>query len=169
MLLLRHDFPNKKELSRIICNKIIELDIYQKSKVICLYKAMNDEVDTDYLIDYSLKNKKTVLLPRVGDNELVFYKIDYNTKYTKSCFGVLEPNENANIYSDKMDLIICPGVCFDSFHNRLGYGKGYYDRFLKGQNIYKVGICFDIQLIAKVPTNNLDIEMDLIITDKIVI
>ena len=166
MLLIRRNILKKQELSKIICNKIIKLDIYQRSQVIALYKAMNDEVDIDYLIKYSLENKKTILLPRVCDDKLVFYKIDYNTKYVRSHFGVLEPIDDANIYLGPIDLIICPGVSFDIYNHRLGYGKGYYDRFLKDKNIYKIGVSFSEQIVPLLPSNNLDIKMDLVITDK---
>ena len=170
MISLRDNISNKKELSKIISNKIIELDIYKKSQIICLYKAMANEVDTEYLIQYSLKNKKTVLLPRVSDNNLVFLKINNDTKFIKSKFKVLEPvNNPEDIYHGKIDLIICPGVCFDVFKNRMGYDKGYYDRFLQDKDIYKIGIGFNKQIMNKIPINNLDIKMNLVVTEKTII
>ena len=70
-----------------------------------------------------------------------------------------------NDYEGKIDLIIVPGICFDKANNRLGFGKGYYDKYLANKNIKKFGICFKEQLLDDIPTDNNDIKMDLIITD----
>ena len=78
----------------------------------------------------------------------------------------MEPMYNKdNIYKGKIDLIIVPGVGFDQNNNRLGYGKGFYDHFLKNKNIFKIGICFKEQLLDEIPVNEYDIKMDLIITN----
>ena len=76
----------------------------------------------------------------------------------------MEPVGNA--YSGDIDLIIVPGVSFDEELNRLGFGKGYYDKYLASKNIFKIGICFDNQVIKLLPVNDYDIKMDLVVTDK---
>ncbi len=159
---IRKSIINKEELSTIIVNKIINLDIYQKSKVIALYKSMNNEVDTNSLINEALKNK-IVLLPKIVDNKIIFIMINNDTMYSKSSFGVLEPI--GDIYLENIDLIIVPGIAFDKNLNRLGYGKGYYDQYLGNKKIYKIGICFSSQMVNIVPTNDYDIKMDMVITD----
>lgn len=153
---------NKKELSTIIVDKLINLDIYKKAKVIALYKSMINEVDTSYLINYSL-DSKIVLLPRIINDRMFFIMINKTTKYTKSSIGVLEPI--GDIYNN-IDLIIVPGVAFDSKFNRIGFGKGYYDKYLVDKNIYKIGLCFSDQIVDDVPNNNYDIKMDMIITEN---
>lgn len=158
---IRKSIINKEELSTIIVNKIINLDIYQKSKVIALYKSMKDEVNTNLLINESLKDK-IVLLPKVIDNKMVFINVNKSTFYDKSSFGVLEPV--GNVFVGNIDLIIVPGIAFDNKLNRLGFGKGYYDKYLSNKDIYKIGICFDEQIVDLVPTNELDIKMDMVIT-----
>ena len=132
--LIREKITNKKEKSAIIIDKIINNKTFINSKIIAIYKNLKNEVNTDELIEYSLKNNKIVVLPRVEDNELKFYRIfSLNDKFEKSKFGVEEPIKDKRYLVDKnsIDLVIVPGLCFDMKNNRLGYGKGYYDRFLK--------------------------------------
>ena len=163
MLLKRKEINDKEKISTIIVDKIINLDIYKKSKVVALYNSLNNEVDTKYLINKSLK-EKIVLLPRIIDNQIVFIEINNNTKYEKSNIGVLEPIGKE--YLGNIDLIIVPGVSFDRKRNRLGFGMGYYDKYLYNKNIYKIGIGFNEQLIDELPVDKYDIKMDLIITEK---
>ena len=162
MIKKRKAILNKEELSKIIMNRIMNLDIYKKAKVIALYKSMKDEVDTSYLIMESLK-KKVVLLPRINE-EIEFICINQDTLYSRSNFGVLEPIGEA--YNDIIDLIIVPGVSFDKDFNRLGFGKGYYDRYLYNNEIYKIGVCFKDQMIDLLPSEKHDIKMDMIITEN---
>ena len=166
-LLKRKCINDKDKLSRIIVDKIIKLPIYQKSKIIALYRSMYDEVDTNYLINYSLKCGKIVLLPKVIGNDLVFLRINKYTEYQKSNFGVMEPIYKVDdVYTGMIDLAVIPGVAFDCDNNRLGYGKGYYDRFLKLNSCFKIGICFSSLMVKSVDANNLDVKMDLVINDK---
>ena len=159
----RKEIINKKELSTRIVDNLINLDIYRKAKVIALYKSMNNEVDTNSLINEALKDK-IVILPKIVDNKMIFIMINNDTMYSKSSFGVLEPI--GDIYLENIDLIIVPGIAFDKNLNRLGYGKGYYDQYLCNKDIYKIGICFSSQMVNIVPTNDYDIKMDMVITDK---
>ena len=163
MIIKRKNIPNKKELSTIIINKIFNLDIYKKSKIIALYNSLKDEVDTSLLIKEALK-EKIVLLPRIINDEMIFIEINKNTKYEKSSIGVLEPI--GKIYNGNIDLVIVPGVSFDRNRNRLGFGMGYYDKYLTNKNIYKIGICFDEQIVDLVPHKKHDVKMDMIITEK---
>ena len=162
MIIVRKNIQNKNKLSTVIVNKIFDLDIYQKSKTIALYNSLKSEVDTSILIS-ELVNK-VILLPKVINNKIIFIKIDKNTKYKKSRIGVLEPIGNE--YLGNIDLIIVPGVAFDKKKNRLGFGMGYYDRYLNNKNIYKIGICFHEQLLDDIPNEIHDIKMDLILTEK---
>ena len=163
MISIRRKITNKKKKSTIIVDKIINLKEYQDSNTIAIYSSMSDEVDTSKLINLSLK-EKIVLLPRVFNNKMIFIKIDKDTKYIKNTMGFQEPI--ACEYLDKIDLIIVPGVSFDKSLNRLGFGKGYYDKYLTNKSIYKIGICFDEQIVNSLPTDSHDIKMDLIITEK---
>lgn len=161
---IRKNILDKDIKSKLIFNKIVNTIEYRQCKTIALYKSLDSEVNTDELIDYSLSVGKIVLLPKVINNDLVFYKITKETILIKSAFGVYEPIEENN-YNGNIDLIIVPGVCFDKNNNRLGFGKGYYDRYLSNNSIKKIGICFKEQLLDNIPTDINDMKMDLIITD----
>ncbi len=157
----RKNISDKKDKSIIITNTLKNLDIYKKSNIIALYNSLDNEVDTSYLINNS---NKTILLPRVIEDKLIFIKINNDTKYTKSKFGVIEPIGEK--YLGNIDLIIVPGVSFDKERNRLGYGKGYYDKYLNNKEIYKIGICFNEQMVDLLPVDELDIKMNIVITEN---
>ncbi|MCG8410617.1 MAG: 5-formyltetrahydrofolate cyclo-ligase, partial [Bacteroidales bacterium] len=80
-------------------------------------------------------------------------------------FGINEPVGENYDSPEKIDLIIIPGVAFDSENNRLGRGKAYYDKLLKQTKAFKLGICFDFQMVDKVPTDKYDIKMDRVVSD----
>ena len=165
MLKVRKKILDKEEKSKRIVDKIISLDIYKKSNVVALYKSLSSEVNLDYLIEYSLNKGKIVLLPKVTGDNIIFLKYTKGDLLEKSSFNVLEPTINNNQYNEDIPLVIVPGLAFDKDNNRLGYGKGYYDRFLVNKNIYKIGVCFKEQLINNVITSSNDVKMDLVLTD----
>ena len=163
---IRNNLPNKKKKSQLIVEKIINSDYFIQSRILCLYKPLKNEVDISYLIDYALLCHKIVLLPRVVDNDLIFFKINKNTVYDKSSFNVLEPLFiKNNVYKGNIDLVIVPGIAFSYDNSRLGYGKGYYDRFLREKKCIKMGVCFHEQFLKYVPNNEFDVKMDLVIYD----
>ena len=166
MLLKRHNIKNKNIKSLHIIKNIEMLDEYKKAKVVAMYKCLEDEVNLDELINIAQNSGKIVLLPRVVGNNLIFIKIDENTCYEKNNFNILEPIINNNIYYGTIDVVLVPGVAFDKQNNRLGYGKGYYDRFLKDCNIFKIGVCFYQQLVSILPISLSDVSVNLIITEK---
>lgn len=145
---------------------IIEITgIFQEAKHILIYNNMKDEVETLQFIN-KWKSEKTFYLPVVIENDIVFREYSQSSQFEKSTFGIMEPTgDNLSDYG-KIDLIIIPGVAFDRNKNRLGRGKGYYDRFLKNTNAPKMGICFDFQLIDKVPTEPNDVKMDFVISEN---
>ena len=169
-LILRKNIVNKELKSEIIFSNLIQTEEYKNAKIIALYKSLETEVNTTKLIDYSINNGKVVALPRVVNNELMFYKISINDKLEKSKFGVYEPiSNNENIINkDEIDLIIVPGICFDEEMNRLGFGKGFYDRYLYNCRSKFIGICFEEQILYNkiLPVTKYDVKMPKIITDK---
>lgn len=165
-LKIRHNIEGKTQKSNDIFNKIINLDIYKSSKTVGIYYSMDDEVSTISLIDYSLKLGKEVCLPRVlNNNEMKFYKITDRNNLSKSKYGVLEPTNNNLVNPKTIDLMIIPGVVFSKELYRIGYGSGYYDRYLLKTNSYKIGLSFKETLVDFVPHDEYDVKLDLIITD----
>lgn len=157
--------------SKIIFNKLIESQEYKKADRIAVYYPVGSEVQTLEIIRDALINKKKVGLPRViNDDEIKFYQIMENSleevEFTKGKYGIME-NINSTAELDLIDLLIIPGVAFDDECNRIGYGKGYYDRFLGKNDIgYIVGLAFENQMVKYIPINELDQKVDCIITNK---
>ena len=142
------------------------LSFCESYSVIGVYLSKEDEVQTDELIKELQAQNKVVVFPKVEGNDLEFYKSD---KFEISSFGVREPIEGEKYSKDKIDVMIVPGVGFDISRNRLGFGKGYYDRYLSDYCGKKIGICFSSQVVMNLPITCKDIQMDILITDKMVL
>ncbi len=170
-LKIRKNIENKNDKSSIIANTVINLSEFKTSKILAIYKSLPQEVNTNEIIKQAIEEGKIVVLPKVKQDELEFYKYNPNKdKLIKSEFGVKETEENVNNHIDKseIDLLIVPGIGFDKDKNRIGFGKGYYDRFLQNINAEKIGICFEEQIITdkSIPTEEHDIKMNKIVSDK---
>ncbi|TVQ18790.1 MAG: 5-formyltetrahydrofolate cyclo-ligase [Spirochaetaceae bacterium] len=130
-----------------------------------VYHPLPDEVDTSSLIA-----DDTIFLPRVDGSDLVFHRA--SAALARHRMGMLEPTADQSEWTAPADgvvCVVCPGRAFDAFGNRIGRGKGYYDRFLRGartllgQRIIAVGVCFDEQLFDQLPTTDADERMDAIV------
>ena len=134
-----------------------------QAHTLLLYHSLRDEVDTRKLIDTLLQQGKTILLPKViSDTQMTIHPYYGKHSLCQGAYGILEPNTPA-INIQHIPLTIIPGIAFDATGNRLGRGKGYYDRLLKTIDTYKLGICFPFQLIPTVPTSHNDVLMDEVI------
>ena len=169
---IRKKVENKVRKSEIVCQKVLATEEYKKSKIIACYKSLPTEVDTRLLIEEAINNGKMIVLPKVNGQELEFYIVKNldNNSFEKSTIGVEEPKEyyHEKIDINLIDLVIVPGICFDIDGNRLGFGKGYYDRLLsKINNAYSIGICFKEQIAQEniIPVNSLDKKVGLVISD----
>ena len=157
--------------SKIISIRVIATKEYQSSKSIGAYYPIGSEVKTFEIIKHSIDNKKDIGLPRVIDStNIEFFKIIEDSfekiKFTKGKYGIFE-NTMSNTRIDQMDLLIIPGIAFDLQGNRLGYGKGYYDRLLSSRKAkYIIGLAYESQVINEIPNNDHDIPVNIIITEK---
>lgn len=150
--------------SRQVCSSVCSLTKWKEAKVVLLYHALPDEVDTQWLISAAIDDKKTVLLPVVVGDDLELRC--YDGQLTEGAFHILEPTSSALIFTDyaSIDLAIIPGMAFDAEGHRLGRGKGYYDKLLcQCLSACKIGICFDFQLLPNVPSEAHDVVMDEIV------
>lgn len=151
--------------SEKIMNILEKSDIFQKSESIFIYHNLKGEVETTHLINKWL-SQKDFYLPVIVNDKIVFRKYISDNLLQQSEYGIQEPTGEDFTNNDSIDLIIVPGVAFDRQMNRMGRGKGYYDRFLNNfKSKTKIGICFDFQLFDQIPANENDIKMDYIITE----
>ena len=138
-----------------------------------LYVDYNNEVETKSLIKWCLLNGKQVFVPVVAkDNKMLAARVtstDFDEHYEKDCYGIPEPKTVTSINPERLDVVIAPMVASDRQGYRLGYGGGYYDRFLAEAEIETIGICFDFQLVDELPRGEYDKKMNKIITDMQII
>lgn len=139
--------------------------VFQDAKTILIYNNLQDEVQTNSFIQKWDKTKD-FYLPVIVADQIIFRKYTPTVKFEQSSIGVMEPiGEDFTDYN-KVDLIIIPGVAFDRRKNRMGRGKGYYDRFLSTIKAPKMGICFEFQLFDDIPNDKNDIKMDYVISEN---
>ena len=142
--------------SQKICQKIQQF-ITDKN-VIMLYNAIDGEVDVKELKKIP---DKTFLFPRVEGEKMIAVKSD---RFFEGSYGITEPIGEE--YRGTIDAVIVPLCAFDDNCNRLGFGKGYYDRFLNNKNCLKIGAAFSCQKTNEIEIKETDIKMDVIITEK---
>ncbi|MBI2101907.1 5-formyltetrahydrofolate cyclo-ligase [Candidatus Woesearchaeota archaeon] len=152
-----------------ICKNLFNLEQYKKSKVVMFFVSFDNEVDTHEIIKDALKNK-TVAVPKVVQREIEPSVIIDFYNLAPAKFGILEPVGLMKIAYKNIDIVLVPGIAFDREGHRIGYGFGYYDKFLKKvPKAVKIGLCFDFQVVDKVPREEHDVPVDLIVTESKVI
>jgi len=148
----RHEYA--MELSK----KFFETELYKKSESILSYVSIHGEFETKYVNRRILAEGKTLLLPKTYEKRVMkaFEVIDLKS-LEKNSFGLHEPLET----TEKLpDLIIIPGVAFDINGNRIGFGGGFYDRYLEGKKIRTIGLCYGFQIVDNIPKEEHDIPVD---------
>ena len=163
---VRRKIAEKNSKEKIIIDKVLNLKQYKSAKKVGLYCAYNGEVNIDEIIKLSLDFNKIVAIPTVIDqHNMVFCRIKSLDELNKlNMYGIRETNTYDLV--DNFDLIIVPGIVFDVNKNRIGYGKGYYDNYLRINKAYKLGVCFQEQIIDNICIDKSDIKLDKVITDK---
>ena len=165
-------FELQESKSRIINHKVMNHPAYQKSELVFAYIDAKGEVKTRDVIEDSWKNGKKVAVPRVHGDIMKFYYISSYEDLEAGSFGLLEPKLICEEVKDvsKESIVIVPGVAFDRKGNRIGYGKGYYDKyFVYHPDIYKTAIAFSLQIVPEIPVDEFDIKMDCVITEDEII
>ena len=172
-LTIRREMNKREQKAAAVAAKLFAMPEYTTAKTVAIYYSMASEVCTDHIRHAAIAEGKRVALPRTFGDYMNFYHISEGEKMTRSDFGVWEPLENPEklITPQEIDLIIVPGLAFDRDLNRLGFGRGFYDRYLSQTDAFKIGICYDGQIAeeGEIPTDKYDIKMDRIITEKEVI
>ncbi len=162
-----------EEFSKKIFLELKQLPVYKNAVTIMSYLTHGSEVRTEQIIEESLINDKKIILPKTNQkkNELDLYQINNLDKDVEpGIFGIREPvpERTISINPSQLDLIIVPGVAFDLKGFRIGYGGGYYDRFLAlfPKEIDTIGLAFEVQILKEAPINSTDQAVDLILTEK---
>lgn len=169
-------YSEKLEKSLVINEKFLSLKHVKNSRVIMCYMNFGSEVMTLSLIQKCFELGKKVVIPyivKISKTErhmFVSEITDTGSQLHTGTWGIPEPKKDSirEVDPGNIDIIAVPGVVFDMKHNRIGYGAGYYDRFLNkvGDACLKVGLAYELQIIDNIPAEKHDIKMDIIITEK---
>lgn len=159
----KYTAKEKMQLSVEVWKKLEQDKHFQQAKTVLAYWSLEDELHThDFIKQWA--RKKTFLLPCVKGGELELRYFDGEEKLCPGeGYAIPEPVGDVFTDFDRIDLILVPGMAFDKAGNRLGRGKGYYDKILRNCKACKIGLCFAFQLVEEVPTEPHDIRMDLVI------
>ncbi|MCD4668890.1 MAG: 5-formyltetrahydrofolate cyclo-ligase [Actinomycetia bacterium] len=163
----------RQDKSRIIAKKFLGLKEYRKSGSILAYFPFRSEIDTRIIIKEALRQGKKVALPRVNKKKLDLYYIDSLSEGLEpGIHDIMEPipSECSKALPGEIDLVIIPGVGFDTEMNRLGYGGGFYDRLLREipTHIPGIALAFNLQIVDRIPVSEHDLKIDILITESVI-
>jgi 5-formyltetrahydrofolate cyclo-ligase len=157
------------EKSRKIIESLVSLKEYDDALIVMPYISLNIEVDTRKFIKSELIKGKSIVVPFIEGSNIQISKLKDFSDLNEGKFGVLEPMKKEK-YDGKIDLVIVPGVAFDLHGGRIGFGKGYYDKFLdRFKDSLRIALAFEEQIVDNVPVEEHDQPVDMIITEKRVI
>lgn len=170
----RKNIQDKNLLSSRIVDKFLSSSLYKNSKTVLCYSPINDEVDTSLIISNAIQDGKILALPYcVDDNGIMdFYIVEnYDKQTVVGSYGIIEPNINLCKRLENFDnsVIIVPALCFNEKGYRLGYGKGYYDRFLEKHSLISVGLCYNSLVKNEIPIDKYDKPVNFILTESQII
>jgi 5-formyltetrahydrofolate cyclo-ligase len=159
----------------MICNRLNELDAFQtarKNNRLMIYLSFGNEVQT-----ISFLNVYPIVVPCCDEDTIVPIRIFSRNDLELGRFGILEPKQNIrnnikyHVTPEQLDVVIVPGLAFDSLGNRLGRGKGYYDRFLSQftSKTLLIGLAFECQIVEQVPVDTWDCPVSIVVTENRVI
>ncbi len=156
------------EKSYAISLSVLQSEVYKNAKSVMLYMPIGSEVLTSLIRADAEESGKAIFYPVTDEKtgEISAYSVTDKTEFKKGGFSIPEP-QNAKLAStEEIDLIIVPGVAFSKNGDRVGYGKGCYDRFLKKTDAKRMGICYELQIFSDFSTDENDERMDYIVTEN---
>ena len=173
---IRDEIPSGTQVlkSVAIWKYFFDLPEYKKAKTVMFYSDIKSEVKTNVFAERIFSDGKRVVYPYTDTEkrEIIPYEVDGFSRLVVGTYGILEPNLNLiqggavkEISKDEIDLIVVPGLVFDMYGGRLGYGGGYYDRFLKDFKGLKVGVCYGECLCYSIPNEENDVPINVLITE----
>ena len=181
VLARRNGMPEQERVEKSfqIAQRVTAFEEFINSRIVLLYEAIRSEVETCEIYSEAKRLKKEIYYPRVLGEQMEFYRVDDTTEFDISPFGIKEPKpESTKAYQPKQEdaiFVVMPGVAFDKAGNRIGYGGGYYDKYicnlaarLPQENICKVAVIYECQLVEEgfIPKESHDVQVDYIVTEE---
>lgn len=157
-----HSQEELRTQSETILQKLSAHPRFLQAEKVMLYASLPDEVQTLDFIE-TWRHRKTIILPTVVGDDIIPVELAENVAFAEGDFHIPEPQNHP--YTGGFDLIVVPGMAFDSNGHRLGRGRGYYDRFLAQHlDVHTIGICFDFQMFPEIPSEPHDKIIDEVIS-----
>ena len=166
ILLKRASLPiEQRKLSDLVmADRIIGHQWFYRADVVLGFVNYDSEISTIEILSEALRQGKKLFLPKIVDDDMLFYCIDSLDDLVEGYKGILEPKGDTEKfeyekYKEYRVLMLMPGVAFDIYGNRMGYGKGFYDRFLANKEVlqtYSIGIGYKCQQVEKLPVDEFD-------------
>lgn len=160
----RDSIENKSLKDNIIFNKIITNKDILSCDTLLIYVSFNSEVNTINIIKHFIKTKR-IAVPKIINSEMKFCYIESLNDLSVGTYNILEPTNTNYVQNFKNSICIVPALCFDKNNYRVGYGKGYYDKFLNNINIKTIGLCYKECITNKIDCDKYDKKIDYVITD----
>lgn len=152
------------ERSNALAEKFYNTPAYQAASTIYGYLPYNQEVRTVPMLQRALDEGKRVAVPKVYGEEMRFIYLEDLTQVSKGYAGIPEPIADAPVAEDKQALVLMPGLAFDPQGHRIGYGGGFYDRFLAQEPHHPtLALCYEFQMQAHLDTEEFDIPVDTVL------
>ena len=156
--------PEIEEKSRILGEKFAACEAYRAAKTVYGYLPYNQEVRTVPMLEQALRDGKRVAVPKCYGDEMRFIYMEDLTRVEKGYAGIPEPIADGPVADDETALVLMPGLAFDPQGHRIGYGGGFYDKFLANEpNHPTVALCYDFQVLDHLDTEEFDIPVDLVL------
>ncbi len=162
---LRDNIINKEEKQKLIYKNLLKL--IEKETIVLIYLSTGSEVDTFELCKTLLENNVKVYAPRcLSESDMVFLQVKSIDDLEIDKFGIYAPKSNLpQIKNTKGVFCIVPGLGFGLNGERIGYGKGYYDRFLHKNDVKSVGVCFQEQIRSDIPCDEFDVKLNYVVNE----
>jgi 5-formyltetrahydrofolate cyclo-ligase len=157
----------RREESDRIAKNLYHLPQFEQCSAVYSYVSFQEEVITDTILEYALQQGKKIAVPKVLGKQIDFFYIQGKQDLKAGYWGIMEPINTNTPAHDSQVLLLMPGLAFDSQHNRIGYGGGFYDRYLEDHkhiNFYKAALSYEFQIVPHIPYEEYDKKVDCIIT-----
>ena len=178
ILSLRNSQPPFRTITKShrIKERLLITPEFIKAKTIMFYVSTKDEVKTESMIKHALKLGKKVVIPISDLNKRTLHLSeikDFDNELEPGAFNILEPKKKflRPVLPEGIDLVIVPGVAFDEDGDRIGYGMGFYDRFLRNirKHVPVIGLAYELQIVDDIPVDDTDVTVDKVVTEERII
>lgn len=150
--------------SELLTRMLLNSELYRRAKTVYGYLSYNQEVRTLPFLNQCLRDGKAVAVPKVFGDDINFIRMEDLSQTAKGYAGIPEPIADGPFLSDPTALVLMPGLAFDPMGHRIGYGGGFYDRFLSREPGHPTAaLCYDFQMLPYLPTEVFDIPVDLVL------